>query len=359
MARTHNFSAGPGVLPEAVIRQAQTDLWDHDGTGIGVVECSHRWPQFDRVIGSARARIRNLLALDDDQVILFLHGGARSQFYQLPMNLLGGGRATYLDTGRWSAFAIEDARRFGTIDVPFSSADTGYDRLPPNETIGVHADSVYLHYTSNNTVAGAQFDWVPTPQHGWLACDMSSDFLSRPIDGSRFGFIYAGAQKNVGPSGCTVVVVRRSLLVNASTDLPGMLRYSVQVDKGSMLNTPCTFSIYMIDQVCGWIEDQGGLEAIDAHNRSQASRIYGAIDGSGFWQGKVSREARSLMNVTFTTGSDALDARFVSEADDAGLLGLKGHRAVGGLRASVYNAQTDAAVDALVAFMNQFESDNG
>lgn len=360
MDRIHNFSAGPAVLPESVIREAQEDLWSHAGSGLGICECSHRSPQFDEVIDNARDRIHRLLGCDADQEVLFLHGGARTQFFMLPMNLLRGGRATYIDTGKWSDGAIDDAKLYGTVDVPFSSKSTNYDRVPGPGTLPAVPDgTVYLHYTSNNTVAGTEFHHIPDAGSAWLACDMSSDFLSRPVDGSKFSFIYAGAQKNVGPSGTTVVVIRKSLLEHCDTALPPMLRYGLHVKKGSMYNTPATFPIYVIEKVTAWIEAQGGLEAVEARNVAQANAIYGVVDGSDFWSGKAERASRSLMNVTFTTGDDDRDMRFVKEAAAAGLSGLKGHRSVGGLRASIYNAQTDAAVETLVSFMHDFEKRNG
>ena len=360
MDRIHNFSAGPGVLPQAVVRQAQQDLWIHGESGMGIAEISHRSGQFDAVHGSAKASIKRLLRLSDDQHVLFLQGGARSQFYMWPMNMLQGGTAAYLNTGRWADIAAKDARRFGEVVVPFSSQETGWNRVPAAGEVEVPSGVVYLHYTSNNTVAGGEFQHVPDPGGALLACDMSSNFLSRPIDGSRFDYIYAGAQKNVGPSGVTVVVVRDSVLASMSKDLPDMLRYDKQVDKDSMLNTPCTFGIYVIDQVCRWLEeDMGGVEGIEAHNVAQSQRVYDVIDGTDFWQGKVETASRSRMNITFTTGDADRDKAFVSHAAQAGLTGLKGHRSVGGLRASLYNAQTDEAVDALVALMHDFERTHG
>ncbi|MEQ1566414.1 MAG: 3-phosphoserine/phosphohydroxythreonine transaminase [Myxococcota bacterium] len=357
MARIHNFSAGPGVLPESVLHQAQNDLWDVNGSGIGVVEHSHRGKVFDAIHQSAKARVRALLGLADDQEILFLQGGARAQFYMLPMNLLRGGRAVYLDTGHWAHVAIEDAKRYGTIDTGFSSQTSGYDRVPdPGEWAPVPEGTVYFHYTSNNTIYGTEFSYVPEIEGTSLVCDMSSNFLSRPVDGSKFDFIYAGAQKNVGPSGVTVVVVRRSLLDQMDKNLPAMLRYAKQVEKDSMLNTPCTFGIYMIDQVCKWLEQEvGGLEAMERRNAAQADRLYAEIDRTGFWKSHVRPSSRSRMNVVFTSGDADRDAAFVKGSTEAGMSGLKGHREVGGLRASLYNAQTDAAVDALIGFMREFE----
>jgi phosphoserine aminotransferase len=361
MARIHNFSAGPGVLPEKVLKQAQVDLLDVNGSGIGICEHSHRGKVFDAIHQSAKGRIRRLLGLGEDQEVLFLQGGARAQFYMLPMNLLRGGRASYLDTGHWSHSAIEDAKRYGTVDVLFSSQTQGYDRVPdPGEWQPIPEGTVYFHYTSNNTIYGTEFQYVPQIEGTSLACDMSSNFLSRPVDGTKFDFLYAGAQKNVGPSGVTVVVVRRSLLDKMDKNLPAMLRYAKQVEKDSMLNTPTTFGIYMVDQVCRWLEeDVGGLEAMERRNVAQADKLYAEIDRTGFWRSHVKKGSRSRMNVVFATGDADKDAAFVKGASERGLSGLKGHREVGGLRASLYNAQTDAAVDALVEYMREFERTTG
>ncbi|MCB9682471.1 MAG: 3-phosphoserine/phosphohydroxythreonine transaminase [Alphaproteobacteria bacterium] len=356
MSRQHNFSAGPGVLPESVVQQTQEALWELEGCGQGLAETSHRGKAFDAVFQRCKDRVRTLLGLSEDQEVLLLHGGARTQFYQIPMNLLRGGTAAYLDTGAWSHYAIEDARRFGEVVVPWSSREQGYDSVPAAGQWGsVPAGTRYLHYTSNNTIAGTEYDHVPEVDGTWLVCDASSNILSRPIDGSRFDLLYAGAQKNLGTSGVTLVVIRKALVEAGDKDLPPMLRYDKQVAKDSMLNTPCTVGIYVVERVLAWIEAQGGVAAVDARNDRQAAAVYGTIDATGFWHGKAQRASRSRMNVTFTTGDDALDARFVKEATAAGLHGLKGHRSVGGLRASLYNAQTDAAVDALVAFMKDFE----
>jgi len=357
--RIHNFSAGPGVLPEPVLREAQEALWNFGGSGMGIVECSHRSALFDEVIHSARERIKRLMGLSDDYEVLFLHGGARTQFFMLPMNLLRGGRASYVDTGTWSYGAMEQARRYGAVDVLFSSRQTGYDRIPgPGELPKAPDGTVYLHYTSNNTVAGTGFHHIPQTSAP-LVCDMSSDILSRPIDGSKFQFIYAGAQKNMGPSGTTVVILRRDWLDRCDPDLPEMLRYGIHVAKGSMYNTPCTFAIYMIERVTAWLEANGGLVAMEAKNRAQADAIYAAIDRSERFRGKADIASRSTMNITFTTGDEALDTAFWQGAAECGMVGLKGHRSVGGLRASVYNAQTDGAVTALSDYMKEFEANHG
>ncbi len=363
MARIHNFSAGPAVLPEEVLKQAQADIWDLNGSGIGILECSHRGGAYDAVHASAKARIKRLLNVGDDHEVLFLHGGARTQFFMLPANLLRGGRATYLDTGVWSKGAIEDAQRYGTVDVPFSSKGQGYDRVPTQAEIGALPEGTkYLHYTANNTVAGTEFQYQPDPAmvggSAWLVCDMSSNFLSRPVDASKFDLIYAGAQKNAGPAGVTIVVIRRSLLAHCEADLPAMLRYGVHVENDSTYNTPPVFAIYMVEKIAAWLEDMGGLAAIEKRNVEKAGRVYAAIDSSSLFKGKAKEGSRSRMNITFTAGSEELDKKFVKEADAASLSGLKGHRLLGGLRASVYNAQTDGAIDALVAFMREFENKN-
>lgn len=354
MSRIHNFSAGPAVLPVPVLEEAREALLDFNGSGIGIMECSHRTPLFEQVIDSARARLKRLLSLDDDQEVLFLQGGASSQFFMVPMNLLNGGRATYLDTGVWSKKAIAEAKRFGTVDVPFSSAARAYDRVPTQGEWGaLPQGTAYLHYTSNNTVAGTQYHYVPETDVP-LVCDVSSDIACRPVDGSRFALMYAGAQKNLGPSGVTVVVVRKSLLERCG-DVPTMLSYNTHVKDDSMYNTPNTWGIYIIDRVCAWVEDMGGPAVMASRNQAQAGKIYEAIDQSSLYRGLAEVTSRSLMNVTFTTGSADLDTAFCKAADDRGLSGLKGHRVVGGLRASIYNAQTDEAIDALVDFLAEFE----
>lgn len=361
MSRMHNFSAGPGALPEVVVREVQEAVWELEGCGQGLMETSHRGAAFAEVHERAKARLRRLLQLDEDQHILFLHGGARTQFFMIPMALLQGGRAAYLDTGTWADGAAKEARRFGEVDIPFSSKATGWDRVPAPGEFEVAPGTRYLHYTSNNTVAGGEFSYVPeVPEGTWRICDASSDILGRPVPGSAFDLLYAGAQKNLGPAGTTLVIIRDALVKAAATDLPSMLRYDIHVSKDSCYNTPTTFAIYVIERVLRWLEeDVGGVAAMAARNEAQAAKLYGAIDATGFWTGRVQPDSRSWMNVTYTTGDAALDKAFVAEAEAAGLLGLKGHRSVGGLRASLYNAQTDAAVDALVDFMQDFERRHG
>jgi len=356
MARIHNFSAGPAVLPVPVLEQAQKDLMEYGTSGLGIIECSHRSKMFDDIVLACQARIQRLMGLDDDQVVLFLQGGARTQFWMWPANILRGGRATYLDTGTWAAGAATEAARYGTVDVPWSSKADSWDHVPEPRAWGpLPEGTVYLHYTSNNTVAGSEYHYIPDAEGALLACDMSSDILSQRIDGSRFDYIYAGAQKNLGPSGVTVVIVRKSLLARMTTDLPQMARFDLQVAKNSMLNTPSTFGIYVIDRVTAWIEEQG-LDAVEARNKAQADKLYERIATSSLFHPKVREGSRSRMNVAFTTGDADRDLDFVQQASDAGLSGLKGHRSVGGLRASLYNAQTDAAVDALCDFMTRYQA---
>ena len=359
MSRIHNFNAGPGVLPTSVLTEAKQALWDVEGSGIGILEHSHRAAVFEGILERAKARLHRLLQLSDDQEVLFLHGGARTQFFMLPMNILRGRRATYLDTGIWARGAAEQAARYGTVDVPYSSRETHYDRVPqPSELQPTPQGTLYLHYTSNNTVAGTEYHYIPQVDVP-LVCDMSSNIFSRPIEGSKFHFIYAGAQKNMGPAGVTVVIVKREWLDQMDPDLPQMLQYPIHVAKNSMLNTPCTFGIYMIERVAAWLEEHGGLEWMAERNDRQASRLYEAVDSSSLWQAKVQVHSRSRMNVTFTSGQEELDTVFWKSAAQHGLAGLKGHRSVGGIRASIYNAQTDEAVDALIAFMAEFEKKHG
>lgn len=353
----HNFSAGPAALPAVVIERTRAAMLDLDDSGIGVMECSHRSAPFQAVVDEARDNLRRLLGLDDDQEVLFLQGGAQSQFFMVPMNLLRGGRAAYIDTGRWSMLAAKEASRYGAVDTVWSSADRRYDGVPvAGAWDAVDPGAAYLHYTSNNTVAGSQFHYVPDAPEGVpLVCDASSDILCGPVDGTKFDLLYGGAQKNIGPSGVTLVIIRKSLLDRCDPELPTMLRYKTHVDKGSMHNTPCTLGIFVIRETTRWLAEQGGLGAMRQRNEAQAGALYDVIDGSDFWRGLVQRDSRSIMNVTFTTGNADLDTRFWKSALEAGLSGLKGHRSVGGLRASLYNAQTSEAVSALTAYMADFE----
>ena len=359
--RIHNFSAGPAVLPVEVLEEARDNLLSLGDLGLGIMEISHRSKPFERILAATEADLRELLGLSADQRVLFLSGGASAQFYQAPMNLLGPGQtADYVNTGVWSQKAIAEARRLGLgqVHVAASTEAEGFRRVPRNDELRLSAAPAYVHTTSNNTIYGTQWWWEPETGGAPLLCDMSSDFLSRPIDPSRYGLIYAGAQKNAGPAGVTVVIVRDELLQRSRADLsrvPMPLRYGVQVENQSMYNTPPTFPIYVVHLVLRWLKRQGGLSAMAARNHEKAALIYQLIDEHpDFYRGHASRESRSLMNVTFRLPSEDLDALFVKEAQAAGLDGLKGHRLAGGIRASLYNALPRESVAALAAFMQEF-----
>lgn len=355
--RTFNFSAGPAVLPEPVLRKAQQDIWNLAGSGIGVLEHSHRGKVFDAVAREAEQRCRDLGRIGDEYHVLFLQGGASLQFAMVPMNLLPeGGTADYLNTGTWSQKAIKEAKLFGTVQIAASSESTKFDRIPASSEIHWSANPAYAHVTTNNTIYGTQWRTEPVPPPGVpLVADTSSDMFSRPIDVSTYGLIYAGAQKNLGPSGVTLVIIRNDLVERGPTDLPVMLQYRTHAKERSMYNTPNTFGIYVMGEVFRWIQEQGGLAAMAEHNEDKAKVLYDYLDASDFYQGHAQPDSRSLMNVTFRTPSAELDDAFVQEAKQRGLDGLKGHRSVGGMRASIYNAFPKAGVEALVRCMEEFE----
>ncbi len=358
MARVHNFSAGPAVLPLEALEEAQRQMTDYQGSGMSIMECSHRGAQYAPVHEEAQSNIKELLGLSDDYSVLFLQGGASTQFAMIPMNLLGEGQtADYVNSGAWAAKAIKEAKKLGNVNVV---ADRGSDiptRMPSADELNWSEGAAYAHITSNETIAGAC--WQDYPRiDAPLVADMSSDILSRPFDASRFGLIYAGAQKNLGPSGVALVIIRKDLAERAPEALPTMFQYRTHVDKDSMFNTPPCFSIYMLMLVTRWLKSQG-LENIFQQNVDKAGRLYAAIDGTDFYTGTVLPEYRSNMNVTFRIANNDLEPVFVSEAAEAGLSGLKGHRSVGGLRASIYNAFPPEGVDALVAFMKDFEAEHG
>jgi phosphoserine aminotransferase len=359
--RIFNFSAGPAVLPEEVLREAQEAIWNLDGTGIGVLEHSHRGAAFEKVVAETEAACRRLAGIPDDFAVLFLSGGASTQFFQLPANLLPEGQtADYLVTGAWSEKAVVEAKRYGRVHEAASSAATNHDRIPRPSEIRWSERPVYAHFTSNNTIFGTQWASEPTPPAGvWLACDASSDIFSRPLDVTRYGVIYAGAQKNIGPAGVTLVIIRRDLAERAVRDLPTMLRYATHLKEHSLYNTPPTFGIYMMGRMFLWIERLGGLAAMEKRNREKAQVLYDALAELDFYRAHAGEGSRSLMNVTFTTPSKELDARFAKEAEAAGLSGLKGHRSVGGMRASIYNAFPKAGCEALATFMRDFAAKNG
>ncbi len=356
MARVFNFSAGPAMLPEAVLRQAREEMLDWRGSGMSVMEMSHRGKEFMSIAQEAEADLRSLLGIGDDYKVLFLQGGASTQFAMVPLNLAGRtGKADYLNTGSWSKKAIGEAKRFCTVNVAASTQDTKYTRAPAQAELNLDPGAAYLHYTPNETIEGVEFPYIPDTGDIPLVADMSSTILSRPIDVSRYGLIYAGAQKNVGPAGLTLVMVRADLVGQAMAQTPAMLDYAVHAENGSMYNTPPTYAWYLAGLVFKWLKDLGGLEAMAAVNQRKADRLYAAIDGSGFFRNPVDPACRSWMNVPFTLGNPELDATFLSEAKKVGLVTLQGHRSVGGMRASIYNAMPEEGVRTLIDFMQDFE----
>ncbi len=356
--RLHNFSAGPGALPTEVMEEVRDDLPVFDGMGASIMEVSHRSKEFDAIWNSAIARMKGLLGMGDDWHVLFLGGGASMQFYQVPLNFLrADASADYLNTGAWSKKAIKEAKRCGRVNVAASSEEAQFTHIPKPETWNLDPEAAYLHYTSNNTIFGTQYHFEPEAEVP-LVCDASSDFLSRPIDVDRYGLIYAGAQKNIGPAGVTAIMVREDFLQTKKDDLPTMLDYRVHASE-AMFNTPPVFAVYIVEKVLRWIETNGGLSAMTERNDAKAATLYGAIDATDFYRGTAQPDSRSKMNVTFRLPSEELEERFVKEAKGEGLLALKGHRSVGGIRASIYNAVGPESVDALVAFMQEFERRNG
>ena len=360
MARAYNFSAGPAVLPEEVLLQAQEELPDWRGSGMSVMEMSHRSKEFVSIAEQAEADLRELLAVPDDYRVLFLQGGASSQFAMVPLNLLRGkSGADYINTGSWSKKAIAEARKFCEVNIAGSSEASGFTTVPAQDELNLNPDAAYVHCTPNETIGGVEFPYVPETGGVPLVADMSSTILSRPIDVSRYGVIYAGAQKNIGPAGLTVVIVREDLIGGAAADTPAMFDYSVHAEAGSMYNTPPTYAWYLAGLVFQWLKRNGGLEAMAQINRRKAEALYDAIDNSGFYANPVDKPCRSWMNVPFTLADPDLDATFLAEAKEAGLLTLKGHRSVGGMRASIYNAMPEAGVRALIDFMAGFEQRYG
>ncbi|MEZ7943135.1 MAG: 3-phosphoserine/phosphohydroxythreonine transaminase [Halioglobus sp.] len=359
MSRCYNFCAGPAALPESVLEIARNDMLEWHGKGLSLMEMSHRSPEVVGVVNHAEQTLRSLLGISDDYAVLFLQGGASTQFGSVPLNLLGDKlSADYVNTGQWSKKAIEEGRRYCEVNVVASSQDTNFSTIPPQAQWQLGNDAAYLHYTPNETIGGVEYFWTPQVEVP-LVADMSSTILSRPTRVEDFGVIYAGAQKNIGPSGLTLVIVRRDLLGRANAMCPAMLNWQLAADNESMYNTPPTFALYLAALVFDWLVEQGGLLGIETINRRKAQKLYAAIDNSDFYANPVELPSRSLMNVTFTLADAALDKQFLTESESAGLLNLKGHRSVGGMRASLYNAVSEAAVDALIAFMLDFEQRNG
>jgi len=358
--RIFNFSAGPAVLPVEVLEEAQQNLLALPGVGMSVLEISHRSPTFDDIIQGCEADIRALAGIPDNYRVLFLQGGASLQFSMVPMNLLpAGGSADYINTGAWSQKAIKEAKRVGTVKVAASTEGEKFARVPRQSELQLDPNAAYVHMTSNNTIFGTEFTDLPEVGHVPLVSDTSSDMFSRPIDVTKHALIYAGAQKNLAPAGVTLVIIRDDMVTRSPSTLPTMLNYSVHVENQSMYNTPPVFAIYIMRLVMKWLLKQGGLAAIDKHNARKAAKLYGEIDRTGFYKGHAQKDSRSRMNVTFRLPSEELEKKFAKEATAAGLDGLKGHRSVGGMRASLYNAFPEAGVDALVGFMQEFERKNG
>ena len=355
--KVYNFAAGPAMLPVEVMQKAQQEFTAYQDSGSGIMELSHRGKYFKPVIERAVANVRQLMKLDDDQEVIFVQGGASMQFAMIPMNLLNGGTADYVDTGVWSNKAAKEARLFGTVNVAASSRETKYDHIPARSEWKLTPGAAYMHITSNNTIAGTQYQQLPTAPAGVpLIADMSSDIMSRVFDAGKFDLIYAGAQKNLGPSGLALVIIRKSLAERTSDRVPTMLRYSTYIDEGSMFNTPPTFGIYMLALVTDYFIARGGVAALEEVNNAKAAELYDFLDSSSFFKSTVAKADRSRMNVVFRTPTDELDAEFIAEAKNNGLMELKGHRLVGGCRASIYNAMPIEGVRALIEFMKKFET---
>lgn len=358
MARRFNFCAGPASIPEAVLTEAAEQLLDWQGRGLSVMEMSHRSDEMVGIANQAEADLRELMGISDDYAVLFLQGGASSQFSAVPLNLMGEGKVVdYVNTGEWSKKAIKEAKRYAKVNVVASSEDTNFSTIPAFESWNVSEDAAYLHYTPNETIGGLEFFWTPESKVP-LVADMSSTILSRPVDVNKFGLIYAGAQKNIGPAGLTIVIVRKDLMGKANAITPTMMDYKTAADNDSMYNTPPTLAWYMAGLVFKWLKAQGGLEAMEVINRRKAEKLYGYIDASGFYSNPVEVASRSLMNIPFVLADARLDKSFLAGAEEAGLLNLKGHRSVGGMRASVYNAVPEEAVDALIVYMKAFAEQN-
>ena len=360
MSRIYNFAAGPAVLPEPVLEEAAHEMLDWHGSGMSVMEMSHRGKEFIGIAAQAEADLRELLAVPANYKVLFVQGGASLQFAAVPMNLLRGRNAAdYVNTGEWSKKAIKEAERYCAVNIAASSADQNFSYAPAQATLKLGAAAAYVHYTSNETIGGVEFHWVPDTGSVPLVADMSSHILSRPIDVSRYGLIYAGAQKNIGPAGLTIVIVREDLIGNALPMTPAMLDYKVQADNGSMYNTPPTYAVYIAGLVFQWLKKRGGLKQMEQINRAKAKLLYDFLDQTEFYYSPVAKSDRSLMNVPFRLRNEALDEKFLKEAKQSRLVELKGHRSVGGMRASIYNAMPIEGVAALVAFMREFQTKQG
>ncbi|MBA3712466.1 MAG: 3-phosphoserine/phosphohydroxythreonine transaminase [Pyrinomonadaceae bacterium] len=358
--RIFNFSAGPAMLPVPVLEQAQREMLSLPGVGMSVMEISHRSKEFDDIINSAEQSLRELMGIPENYRVLFLQGGASLQFSMIPINLLpGGGSADYIVTGSWGKKAVKEAKRVGGVNVAASTQDGGFKNIPPQDQLKLDPHAAYVHITTNETIEGVEWHAEPEVGEVPLVADASSDILSHPIPLEKYALIYAGAQKNMGPSGVTLVIIRDDLLARIPDGLHTMLDYRTHVENKSLYNTPNTWGIYILNLVCQWLKEKGGLDGMHRENEAKAKMIYDAIDATDFYRGHADPEARSLMNVTFRLPSEDLEKQFAKEATAAGLDGLKGHRSVGGIRASIYNAFPREGAEALVAFMKEFEKKNG
>lgn len=359
MGRVYNFSAGPAVLPEEVLKEAAQEMLDYNGSGMSVMEMSHRSKPFQEIIDTAEADIRELMNIPDNYKVLFIQGGASTQFAMIPMNLMKNGAADYIVTGQFAKKACNEAKKYGRINVLASSEDGTFSYIPDCSDLPVSEDADYVYICENNTIYGTKYKELPNTKGKPLVADVSSCFLSEPVDVSKYGLIYGGVQKNVGPAGMAIVIIREDLISEeVYPGTPTMLMYKTHADAGSLYNTPPAYSIYICGKVFKWLKKQGGLAAMKEYNEKKAKILYDYLDESRLFKSSVNKKDRSLMNVTFVTGCAELDAKFVKEAKEAGLESLKGHRSVGGMRASIYNAMPIEGVEALVAFMKKFEEEN-
>lgn len=359
MSRVYNFSAGPAVLPEEVLREAQAEMLDYKGTGMSVMEMSHRSKAFDEIIQEAEQDLRDLMHIPDNYKVLFLQGGASLQFAMIPMNLMKNKVADYIVTGQWAKKAYQEAQKYGKANKIASSEDKTFSYIPDCSDLPISEDADYVYICENNTIYGTKFKTLPNTKGKDLVSDVSSCFLSEPVDVSKYAIIYGGVQKNIGPAGMVIAIVREDLITDdVLPGTPTMMKYKTHADANSLYNTPNCYCIYMCGKVFKWLKRQGGLEAMKAHNEKKAKILYDYLDESKMFHGTVEKESRSLMNVPFVTGNADLDAKFVKEAKEAGFENLKGHRTVGGMRASIYNAMPIEGVEALVEFMKKFEKEN-
>ena len=359
MHRVHNFSAGPATLPIEALQKAQSELIDYHGKGASIMEMSHRGAEYTEINNQAVARFRKILGIGEEFEVLFLQGGASTQFMMVPYNYLRENEtADYLNTGAWSKKAIKEAKLFGNVNVAYTSEEKNFTSVPQDGELKLSSNAQYVHFTANNTIFGTEFKKEPETNGVPLVCDASSNFLSRPVDMSKYGIVYAGAQKNLGPAGVTVVIIRKDFLEKAHADkVPTILKYQTHAEK--LFNTPPSFAVYMVNLVLEWLEEKGGIAAMDKINDEKSSLLYGEIDKDDFYRGTAEKASRSRMNVTFRLGSEDLEKKFLSEATANGMIGLKGHRSVGGIRASIYNACSLDSVKALVSFMDEFRKSNG